>query len=93
MPQQMAFLLGERFLLSLHPGRAMSVDRLFEREGQRLLGRSPEYVALRIMYTSAGFYLESLLAFESQLSDLEDALTNDGSDASCVASSPIARGW
>ncbi|SHK79069.1 magnesium transporter CorA family protein [Halomonas caseinilytica] len=81
VPQQMAFLLGERFLLSLHPGRAMSVDRLFEREGQRLLGRSPEYVALRIMYTSAGFYLESLLAFESQLSDLEDALTNDGSDA------------
>lgn len=81
VPQQMAFLLGERFLISLHPGRAMSVDRLFEREGERLLGRSPEYVALRIMYISAGFYLESLLAFETQLSDLEDALISDGSDA------------
>ncbi|MFM9269595.1 magnesium transporter CorA family protein [Halomonas elongata] len=80
VPQQMAFLLGERFLISLHPGQAMSVDRLFEREGEHLLGWSPEYVALRIMYISAGFYLDSLLAFETQLSDLEDALTNDGSD-------------
>ncbi|GED22261.1 magnesium transporter CorA family protein [Halomonas sabkhae] len=81
VPQQMVFVLGERFLISLHPGRAMSIDRLFEREGARLLERSPEYVALRVMYTSAGFYLDSLLEFDTQLSGIEDALVNDGSDA------------
>ena len=79
-PQQMALFLGERFLLTLHPGRAQSIDRLFEQEGAVLLQRSPEHVALKIMYHSAGYYLDSLLEFENALSDLEDALTLNGSD-------------
>ncbi|MFB9147084.1 magnesium transporter CorA family protein [Halomonas alkalicola] len=79
-PQQMALFLGERFLLTLHPGRAQSIDRLFEQEGTVLLQRSPEHVALKIMYHSAGYYLDSLLEFENALSDLEDALTLNGSD-------------
>ncbi|MBB3231260.1 magnesium transporter CorA family protein [Halomonas stenophila] len=81
VPQQVAFLLGERFLISLHPGLALSIDRLREHEGSILLKRSPGHVALRIMYASAGYYLDSLLAFENQLGDLEDALVDDGSDA------------
>ncbi|UYG07200.1 magnesium transporter CorA family protein [Halomonas sp. M4R1S46] len=81
VPQQVAFLLGERFLISLHPGLALSIDRLREHEGSTLLKRSPEHVALRVMYASAGYYLNSLLEFENQLSDLEDALIDDGSDA------------
>ncbi|PWV69093.1 magnesium transporter CorA family protein [Halomonas sp. A11-A] len=79
-PQQMALFLGERFLLTLHPGRAQSIDRLFDQEGTVLLQRSPEHVALKIMYHSAGYYLDSLLEFENALSDLEDALTLNGSD-------------
>ncbi|MBB3191363.1 magnesium transporter CorA family protein [Halomonas cerina] len=81
VPQQIAFLLGECFLISLHPGLAMSIDRLREHEGSTLLKRSPEHVALRVMYASAGYYLDSLLEFENALSDLEDALMEDGSDA------------
>ncbi|ATJ81497.1 magnesium transporter CorA family protein [Halomonas beimenensis] len=81
LPQQVVFLLGERYLISLHPGQALSIDRLMEGEAGTLLGRSPAYVALRVMYGSAGFYLDSLLAFENALSDLEDALIEDGSDA------------
>ncbi|WP_163576289.1 magnesium transporter CorA family protein [Halomonas faecis] len=80
-PQQMAFFLGERFLITLHPGKALSIDRLFDAEGGVLLRRSPEHVALRVMYLSAGYYLDSLLEFENALSDLEDALLDDGSDA------------
>ncbi|MGM0700798.1 MAG: magnesium transporter CorA family protein [Pseudomonadota bacterium] len=80
-PQQVAFFLGERFLITLHPGKALSIDRLFGAEGGVLLRRSPEHVALRVMYLSAGYYLDSLLEFENALSDLEDALLDDGSDA------------
>ncbi|HSP58648.1 MAG TPA: magnesium transporter CorA family protein [Halomonas sp.] len=81
VPQQIAFFLGERFLISLHPGMALSIDRLMAHEGGTLLRRSPEHVALRVMYVSAGFYLDSLLEFENQLSDLEDELVEAGSDA------------
>ncbi|MBS9403606.1 magnesium transporter CorA family protein [Halomonas sp. TRM85114] len=81
VPQQVAFFLGERFLISLHPGTALSIDRLMAHEGSRLLRRSPEHVALRVMYVSAGFYLDSLLEFENALSDLEDELIDAGSDA------------
>lgn len=81
VPQQVAFFLGERFLISLHPGTALSIDRLMAHEGSMLLHRSPEHVALRVMYVSAGFYLDSLLEFENQLSDLEDELIDAGSDA------------
>lgn len=81
VPQRVAFFVGERFLLSLHPDKALSLDRLYGAEGERLLRRSPEHVALRAMYLSAGFYLDSLLQFENQLSDLEDGLVEGGDDA------------
>ncbi len=82
VPQQVAFFIGERYLISLHPGTALSLDRLLDNgEGERLLARSPEFVALKAMYLSAGFYLDSLLEFEEVLSDLEDGLLEGGSDA------------
>ncbi|MFI0471904.1 magnesium/cobalt transporter CorA [Halomonas sp. HMF6819] len=80
VPQQIAFFIGERFLITLHPGEAMSVERLFNAQGHALLAQSPERAALRVMYTSAGFYSDSLLEFETALSDLEDALLEDGND-------------
>lgn len=80
-PQQMSFFVGERYLISLHPSLAQSVERLFEQGGQALLQKSPEHVALKIMYISAGYYLDSLLAFENELSDLEDELQEAGNDA------------
>ncbi|MFY0989740.1 magnesium transporter CorA family protein [Halomonas sp. C05BenzN] len=79
-PQQMAFFLGADYLISLHPGKAASIERLFAQEGGALLVESPEHVVLRIMYTSAGYYLDSLLEFETQISDLEDELQLAGND-------------
>ncbi|GAB2788454.1 magnesium/cobalt transporter CorA [Halomonas shantousis] len=79
-PQQMSFFVGERYLISLHESLAKSIDRLFESGGQALLQKSPEHVALKIMYISAGFYLDSLLDFETELSDLEDELQTAGND-------------
>ncbi|WP_447553610.1 magnesium/cobalt transporter CorA [Vreelandella sp. EE22] len=80
VPQQISFFIGERFLVTLHPGEAMSVERLFNAQGQALLAQSPERAALRVMYTSAGFYSDSLLEFETALSDLEDELLENGND-------------
>ncbi|GGW52897.1 magnesium transporter CorA family protein [Vreelandella hamiltonii] len=80
VPQQLCFFVGERFLVTLHPGHALSIERLLNDQGARLLSRSPEQVALRVMYTSAGFYIDSLLEFETELSDLEDELLENGND-------------
>lgn len=80
VPQQVAFFIAERYLVSLHPGEARSLDRLFGDAGVELLRRSPEQVALKAMFLSAGFYLDSLLEFENQLSDLEDELLDGGDD-------------
>lgn len=80
VPQQICFFVGERFLVTLHPGEAMSIERLLNEHGKTLLAQSPEQVALRVMYTSAGFYIDSLLEFETELSDLEDELLDNGND-------------
>ena len=79
-PQPLCFFVGERFLISLHPSEAHSIDRLFAAQGEALLQASPQQVALKVMYLSAGYYLDSLLEFEGVLSDLEDELLEAGSD-------------
>ncbi|TVP46197.1 MAG: magnesium and cobalt transport protein CorA [Halomonas sp.] len=80
-PQQLCFFIGEKFLVTLHPSEALSIERLFYDQGRVLLAHSPEHVALRVMYISAGFYIDSLLEFETELSDLEDELLANGNDA------------
>ncbi|SDN70929.1 magnesium transporter CorA family protein [Vreelandella arcis] len=80
VPQQVCFFIGERFLVTLHPGEALSIQRLFNDQGRALLAHSPEHAALRVMYLSAGFYIDSLLEFEAELSDLEDELLENGND-------------
>jgi magnesium transporter len=79
-PQQIPFFIGERYLISLHAGQAMSIDRMRGQNGGALLNKSPGHLALRIMYLSAGFYQESLTEFEARLSELEDALVENGTD-------------
>lgn len=80
VPQQVSFFIGERFLITLHPGEALSIERIFNEAGAALLRQSPERVALRVMYISAGFYIDSLLQFETALSDIEDELLAAGND-------------
>ncbi|MGP9499370.1 magnesium/cobalt transporter CorA [Halomonas sp. AOP43-D1-4] len=80
VPQQVCFFIGECFLVTLHPGVAMSIERLFKEHGKTLLAKSPEQVALKVMYISAGYYIDSLLEFEAELSDLEDELHENGND-------------
>ncbi|MDP2505784.1 MULTISPECIES: magnesium transporter CorA family protein [unclassified Oceanobacter] len=80
-PQSVAFFISERLLISYHPLPTESINLLMTGHGGIHLQRCPAQLALRIMHTSAGMYLEHVLAFEDQLSDLEDALYEQGTDA------------
>tara|TARA_R110001592_G_scaffold79102_9_gene236969 strand:- start:86 stop:1063 length:978 start_codon:yes stop_codon:yes gene_type:complete len=79
--QSISFFISERLLISYHPLPAESINRLMAGHGGIHLQRCPAQLALRIMHTSAGMYLEHVLAFEDQLSDLEDALHDQETDA------------
>jgi magnesium transporter len=78
--QSVSFFIGERFLLTRHPQAAQSIDRLMADNGGIYLQRSPAQLALKIMHTSAGIYLDNILVFEERLGDLEDELSEAGSD-------------
>ena len=78
--QQVAFFVSDRFIISLHPGTSKGVDHVWQIDLMHPLEKSPFDVALRIMHYSAGLYLEAILNFESNLSDLEDELQTHGDD-------------
>lgn len=78
--QSMAFFVGARSLITRHPVPALSVDMMMNEGGATQLQRGSAYLALRIMHASAGIYLDNVLEFEGQLSDLEDALQDNGTD-------------
>lgn len=78
--QSLSFFVGARLLISYHPQDSIAVNHLLESNAAIQLQRSPAQLALRLMYTSAGIYLEHILTFEDNLSDLEDELLLHGSD-------------
>ncbi|MCA6127964.1 MULTISPECIES: magnesium transporter CorA family protein [Thalassolituus] len=78
--QTIAFFINPTLLITRHPQEATSVERLFNEQGAALLKAGPGHLALKVMHTSAGLYLESLLEFEARLSDVEDTLLEHGSD-------------
>lgn len=80
-PQSISFFIGQRLLISYHPQPSLAVNRLFETTGSTQLQRSPAQLALRLMHTSSGIYLEHILEFEDHLSDIEDQIMARGSDA------------
>ena len=79
-PQQISFFVGDRVLISLHPGKALSIERVMEQDAAILMQRSTAHIALKIMHISAGYYLDSLIAYESQLGELEDGLLEAPTD-------------
>ena len=78
--QNISFFVGGRFLITRHAHNAISIDRLMKDGAVHQLKRSPGHLALRIMHTSSGIYLDTVLAFEEKLNDLEDELIDQGTD-------------
>lgn len=78
--QSLGFFIGKNVLISRHPQKAISIEKLFVESSSSLLKQGPGHLALRIMHTSSGLYLDALLEFELRLSDIEDSLMTNGND-------------
>lgn len=77
--QQVGFFITDRMLISVHPGRSLGVDHSWSQEKTALLKGTYE-LAQEVMHHSAGKYLEAVLQFEAELSELEDDLQDHGND-------------
>ncbi len=80
--QQMTIALfaGDRCLISCHPRHSLGITHYWENAQQDNLLVSPGLLASRIMRFSIGRYLESILAFEPSLNELEDAMQEKPND-------------
>lgn len=77
---QLALFVGERFLVTRHNKPAYSVAHFIAAANIADLVKNPAQLAVNIMHYSSGRYLEQLLAFEAELSDLEDLLQTRPND-------------
>ena len=75
-----ALFAGERCLISCHPHASTGVNNYWERAHSEGLLVSPGLLASRIMRFSVGRYLESILAFEPRLNELEDSMQDEPND-------------
>jgi magnesium transporter len=80
--QQMtiALFIGEHCLISCHPRHSMGINHYWGNTRAENLLISPGLLASRIMKFSVGRYLEAILAFESSLNELEDAMQEKPND-------------
>lgn len=78
--QTIGLFVGPNMLITRHPLPAVSIGKLYGEAGAALLKQGTGFLALKIMLVSAGLYLEALLEFETELSEIEDALLTHGSD-------------
>jgi magnesium transporter len=78
--QQIALFIAKDFIISLHPKPSPGIEKTIEHLGE-LKQYTPLNIALKIMRNASSLYLENILDFETQLSDLEDDLHHRGSDA------------
>ncbi|HTF97903.1 MAG TPA: magnesium transporter CorA family protein [Cellvibrio sp.] len=80
--QQMTIALfaGDRCLISCHPRDSMAISHYWENAKTENLLVSPGLLASRIMRFSVGRYLETILAFEPSLNELEDSMQEKPSD-------------
>lgn len=79
-PLQLSFFVGENYLITVHPGPSLSIDHHRQLPTLGELLPAPKHLALSIMHYSCGRYLESLLAYDAELADIEEAMLQHGSD-------------
>lgn len=80
--QTIGFYISERCLISVHPQESMGITKTINNNDLRFLHTSPMSLALKIMHTSSGIYLEHVLEFENDISNKEDQIRDGfGEDA------------
>jgi magnesium transporter len=84
-PQQVAFFVSARLLITVHRGESVSISEFWHSTDKARYLATPGLLALRIMHYSAGRYLQVLLGFEDKLSDLEDCLVGASQEVAMKA--------
>ncbi|WP_432460378.1 MULTISPECIES: magnesium transporter CorA family protein [unclassified Agarivorans] len=76
---QLVILVGKNYLITLHKGRSQGIESLLKDSFSKDL-LAPLNLACRIMHTASGLYLNQLLEFETQLSEVEEQISVHGDD-------------
>jgi magnesium transporter len=77
---QIAFFISENKIITLRHGHSKGIENIWNLQQEWPLLEGPLNCALKIMHSSSGFYLEQMLQFETNVSDLEDAFLREGND-------------
>lgn len=79
-PLQLSLFVGANYLISIHTRPSLSVNQHRERGDLAKLLSQPQRLALSVLHTSAGLFLEALLSFDSELIRIEDEMLAHGND-------------
>jgi magnesium transporter len=77
---QIGMFAGKNILITRHNRYSISIEQLFNIEGEKYLKKSPITLALKIFHFSCGIYLQNLFEFEEKLERLEDDFQSGGDD-------------
>lgn len=79
---QLAFLIGDRFLISRHSAKSPSIERVQEQlvAGLSSVGRRPGQLALDVAEVLVGRYVPIVLNLEGRLEQIEDEMFENPTD-------------
>jgi len=77
---QISMFVGMNVVITTHAKKSLSIDKLFAKEGEKHLLKSPITLALKIFHYSCGIYLQKLFEFEEKLEEIEDQFQLAGDD-------------
>lgn len=79
-PQQIGFFVGDHYLVTIHRGESMSINRVWSESAEQAAHFPPGRLALQVMDYASSRYLERILEFEEHLGEIEDILLSRPSD-------------
>ncbi len=77
---QIALFVGDRYIITRHDSGSFGIDHWLNNPDLSEFLKTPSILAVQILHYSCGKYLEQLLAFEENLSDMEDLMENSSDD-------------
>ncbi len=79
-PQQIGLFVGSDFLITMHRGPSVSVNHFWDEGFDESAPDSPGLMAIQLLHYASGRYLDTLLAFEERLSELEELMLAEHSE-------------
>lgn len=77
---QLAIFVGDRFLISRHNSPSYSITHWLSHNELYRFMQNPAELSLQILHYSSGIYLQQLLEFEEDLSNVEDLMQSQAND-------------